>query len=340
MNNVPLNVGVIGLGVGERLAATFSAIPDCRLVAICDKDADKLAEVGNRFPTAQRFADADALIHCDGIDVIAIASYDDAHSNQIVSALDAGRHVFAEKPLCQSAVELAAIREALKRNPSLRLSSNTLLRNSPRFRDLRNRISGGDMGRLYCIEADYLYGRFHKILDGWRGNIPGYSVMLGGGIHMIDLVLWLCGERPVDVSATGNAIVSEGSKFEGPDCVMALLNFPSGLIAKVGANFGCVHPHYHRLAVWGTKATFENTLAAPGRTASIWNTSDPAHEPLRLDTAYPGVDKGVLIPSFIDAILGRGPAEVEEDDVFAAVSVCLAIDMARKSGHRTAVAYD
>jgi predicted dehydrogenase len=334
-----LKVGVIGLGVGERHAAAFAAHPECELTAICDSDPAKLDDVVSRFPAAARYASADKLID-SGIDVVAVASYDDAHAGQIVRALDNGLHVFAEKPLCTSAEQLAEIKAALKRNPMLRMSSNTLLRNSPRFQDVQARIDSGAMGRIYCIEADYLYGRFHKIVSGWRGNIPGYSVMLGGGIHMVDLVLWLCGERPSEVMATGNGVVSQGTKFEGPDCVMALLTFPSGLIAKVGANFGCVHPHFHRIAVWGTKATFENSLSSPQKSATLWQSVEPAIEPLRLSTGYPAVDKGVLIPRFIDAVLGRGEPAINEDEVFAAVSVCLAIDAAQKSGHRTTVFYN
>ena len=53
----------------------------------------------------------------------------------------------------------------------------------------------GVFGRIYAFEGDYLYGRMFKITNGWRRNIPDYSVMTGGGIHLIDLFLWLTGEK-------------------------------------------------------------------------------------------------------------------------------------------------
>ena len=44
--------------------------------------------------------------------------------------------------------------------------------------------------------CDYLYGRLQKITDDWRSRVADYSVMLGGGVHMVDLMLWLTGQRP------------------------------------------------------------------------------------------------------------------------------------------------
>ena len=54
-------------------------------------------------------------------------------------------------------------------------------------------MAAGDLGRVYYMEADYNYGRIHKIVDGWRGAIDYYSVFLGGAVHMVDLLLWLTG---------------------------------------------------------------------------------------------------------------------------------------------------
>ena len=94
------------------------------------------------------------------------------------------------------------------------------------------------------------------------------------------------------------------------------------MIAKVSANFGCVYPHFHRLVVYGTEATFENGMDA-GR---LWRSRDPARVPEMLFDAYPSAAKGDLIPSFVDAILGRGPAAVTDQEVLAAMAGGLAVD--------------
>lgn len=328
-----IGAGVIGLGIGERHANAFARLPSCRLVALCDRDQEVLSAVGKSFPGARQYSRAEDLIDDPEVTVVSIASYDQDHHEQIVRALRAGKHVFAEKPLCLGQTELDAIHQAWRAGRGrVRLTTNTVLRRSPRFLWLRDAIDRGELGQVYCIEADYVYGRLHKLTDGWRGKIPGYSVMLGGGIHMVDLVLWLAGQWPVEVTAFGSGLASRGTGFQGNDLALALLRFENGLLAKVGANFASVHPHYHRLSVFGTRATFANPLENLGGAALLWTSRDPKDRARHIDQLYPGIDKGDMLPAFMDAIQGRGEPDVSEHEVFAAMAVCLAIESSIRAG--------
>jgi predicted dehydrogenase len=319
-----LRAAIIGLGVGERHVAGYEADPRCRVVALCDTDPSKLAEVGARHPGRQLISDPSAVLSDPSIDAVSIASYDDAHHAQILAALGAGKHVFVEKPICLHDHELADIRQALEQRPQLRLSSNLILRRSPRFRYLHARLRAGALGRPYYAEVDYNYGRIHKIVEGWRGHIPFYSVVHGGGIHMIDLLLWLLGERPVAVSAFGNAIATAGTRFRFNDCVAALLKFPSGLTAKMTANFGCVFSHHHNVTIYGTAATFVHDRQG----ARLHVSRDPDAAAVPVDEPYHGPAKGDMIPAFVAAILDGTEPEVGADEVFDAMTVSLAIERA------------
>jgi predicted dehydrogenase len=324
-----LRAGIIGLGVGEQHISGYRRAQGVDVVALCDIAVEKREMAASRYPECRIDDDPEVLINAPDIDVISIASFDHDHATQVIRAIDLGKHVFCEKPLCTSEDELFEISTALARNPATRLSTNTILRMSPRFRDLRERIRRGELGRLYYVEADYNYGRLHKLREGWRGSIPNYSVMLGGGIHMVDLLLWLSGRRVVEVSAHGNKICSHDYRFSTPDLVVATLIFDDGMIGKVTANFGCVYPHFHKLSVYGTEATFENGLEA----GKLYKSRGQSAENIcPIETAYPGISKGDLIPGFIDAIRNAGRAEVEEEDVLATMSVCLAIDRSLREG--------
>ena len=243
-----------------------------------------MAEVGPRFPKASRTTDAALVLADPSIQIVSIATYDDCHHGQVIDALENGKHVFVEKPLCLKHREFDEIKSALARHPELFLSSNLILRKSPRFVELRKLIRDGDFGEIYCIEGDYLYGRLEKIVSGWRGHIDDYSVMHGGGIHLIDLLLWLVGQPIVEVSAVGNALAARGSGFRYNDLVMSLLRFRSGAVGKVSANFGCVRPHFHALTIYGTKATYVN--GATGRAAL--HVADPKVEPTATDVRLSG----------------------------------------------------
>lgn len=325
----PLGAGVIGLGVGAQHAQAYATHPGCELVAVCDLDERKLDEVRGRFPGVHVTTDAAELIRSPHVNVISIASYDDCHYEQAKAAIEAGKHAFVEKPLCLRREEAETLRRLLAVHPEVVLSSNLLLRTSPRFVQLKRLIDEGRFGDLFYVEGDYDYGRLHKITHGWRGDLPYYSVMLGGGVHVVDLLLWLTGDRVVDVFAAGNKIASRGSKFRFNDLVVATLRFEGGLLGKVTANFGCVMPHFHGLTVFGTEGTFVNGLEH----ATLFTASGQE----RLDAAYPGVGKGDLVHSFIDAVLGQGAPVVTAAEVFATMDVCLAIEEAVRTESRVPV---
>lgn len=325
--------GVIGLGVGEQHIHGLRRHPACRVAALCDIDPAKLDMARRRYPELRRYDHAEALIDDPEIDLVVVASYDDAHHAQVIRAINAGKHVFVEKPLCTRSEEMNEIVEALGRNPNVRLSSNTILRKSPRFIQLYEEINKGTFGDIYYAEADYNYGRLNKLTSGWRGRIADYSVIVGGGVHMIDLLIWLIGRQVVEVYALGNRICSRESSFHGMDMVMASLRFDNDVIAKVSANFGCVYPHFHRLSIYGTAATFENGMDH----ARLYRSRDPQHPPLQIDAPYPGVAKGDLIPGFVDAALGRSDPEVQEADVFATLGVCFAIDQSLRENRPVTV---
>ncbi|HET7568268.1 MAG TPA: Gfo/Idh/MocA family oxidoreductase [Gaiellaceae bacterium] len=319
-----LRAAVVGLGVGEAHAATYARLPDTTLAALCDLDAGRLAEVAAQHPGVRTTTDPDELLTDPEIDVVSIASYDDAHFAQVRTALAHGKHLFVEKPLCTRREEAEELRALLAEHPGQVLSSNLILRASPRFRLVKELVDSGRLGRLYYVEADYDYGRLHKLTEGWRGDLPHYSVVLGGGVHVVDLLLWLTGRRVVEVTAYGNRIASEGTKFRFDDLVVALLRFEDGMLGKVAANFGSATPHFHAVELFGTEATFVN---GPEQ---AWLVDRERREPV--DAPYPGVGKGELIPAFVDAVLGRGRLPVEPEEVFAALDVCFAIDDSAASG--------
>ena len=323
-----LRAGIIGLGVGERHIGGYDRHPASGVAILCDSSARRRLEVARLYPRLRIVADADEVLADPDIDIVSIASYDDDHAEQVVRALENGKHVFVEKPLCLTVEEARRIRAALDRRPKLRLASNLILRRSPRLRLIRRMIADGELGEIFHLEGEYNYGRLHKLTEGWRGRIADYSVVLGGGVHLVDQLLWLTGKRVVEVAAFGNGISSAGSAYQGDDMVAALLRFEGGATATVTANFGCVRPHGHGLVVCGTKATFVNDHPH-GR---LYTSRDPDESPRAVTAPHPGTDKGDLIGSFVDSILGRGEPVVSIDDVFESLSVCFAIEKARHEG--------
>jgi predicted dehydrogenase len=323
-----LKAAIIGLGVGERHIVGYESDPRCEVVALCDIDEERLQAVGSRHPGKRLTSDPAQVLHDPDIDVVSVASYDDAHYSQSMAALANGKHVFVEKPLCLHDDEFEAIDLALEQRPELRLSSNFVLRRAPQFMELRARVRSGALGRLYFIAGDYNYGRVHKITDGWRGALPFYSVTHGGAIHLVDLMLWLSGGRIVDVVAVGNQIATAGTGFRFPDMVSALLRFEDGMTAKVAANFGCVCPHHHSVQVFGTDGTF--MYGAQG--GVFYGSRDPQVPPEQIHLQYAATEKVSVQRSFVASILDGSPSDVSEEEVLSAMAVSLAIERSLRSG--------
>jgi predicted dehydrogenase len=336
-DNAPgLGAAVVGLGVGEQHARAYAAHPAIGALWLHDRDTEQAQAVAQRLPGARVASSFEAMIAEPAVQMVSIASFDDDHFGQVVAALSAGKHVFVEKPLCRTLEELRRI-HALWAGAGgrLRLGSNLILRAAPLYGWLKRQIAAGALGDLYAIDGDYLYGRIHKVTEGWRREVADYSVMQGGGIHLLDLMLWLTGRRPLSVTAAGNRISTAGTAFRYNDYCAATLQFDGGMIGRLSANYGCVHRHQHVLRVFGTRATFIYDDAG----ARLHESRDPAVPARRLQESPLPASKGDLIPGFIAAIVGNGDYAAETQSVFDGICVAIACDRAVASGQLEQVEY-
>lgn len=316
------NVGVIGLGIGEQHIKGYLKSKYVKSISIFDKNKLKASEIQRKYPIKKVYESDSEMIYNKEIDIISIASYDNCHFNQIEMSLKNNKHVFCEKPICQNFDELRKVSSLLKKNKDLVMTTNTVLRCSPRFKKLKKEFEKNTFGEVYFIELDYNYGRLNKITNGWRGAIKNYSVVLGGGIHMLDLLLWLKNSYPKKISSFQNNICTKGIYNPIQDFVISLLQFKDGSVAKVTSNFGCIYPHFHRVMIYGKKKTFEQSF----KTNSYLSLDNNNH--IVKQTAkekYPGVYKYDLIDNFISSILTNGKLIITQKQMLSVMQLCLDI---------------
>ena len=313
-----LKIGVIGLGVGEQHVIGYQRIPNVEVTDICDIDPSVLKIVGDRNDVPNRHQDYKQITENPNIDVVSIASYDNCHAIQAISAFENGKHVMIEKPLALNRHEAEAILRA-QQDSGRFLSSNLVLRKSPRFQELKNWIAKGYFGEIVTIEGDYLHQILWKLTQGWRGEMEFYCVTYGGGIHMIDLMRWLLDEEIVEVCGMSNKKLTRGSKFNFDDTVTNLLKFKSGTIGRTTSNLGAQRPQIHGLSVYGTEKSFINDTPH----AKLFH-GDNSEDIEIVETNYPGIDKFGLLPDFISSIRNGDEPEVSAKDVFRVMDICFA----------------
>jgi predicted dehydrogenase len=334
-----LRVGVLGLGVGAKHLNAFQAHPRCQVTWVCDKNQNRLEEFSNLDGSVRLTTKAKELLESDDVDVISIATNDEYHFDQARVALENDRHVFIEKPICLTVDELTNLRQIYKKNGTTKLSSNMVLRTCPLFTQIRESLLSQDCGNIFFLDADYLWGRRRKLTSGWRANTKNYSIILGAAIHMIDLIVWLLGERPVRVFGMGNDLSLGVNQSTRNSFGVALLEFANGTIAKVSGNGGCVHPHFHQLEIYGSTGTIKSNLEGRSRFGldlddEIIEIPPPAGE-------YPGrSERFRVIHSFIDSILDDSKVPlVRDEEVFDIMAIGFAIDESIKTKRAIEVNY-
>ncbi len=331
-----VGVAVVGLGVGAEHARAYLRTGRCDLIWLHDLDGAKAKALASQLGTGRVAESFEQVLDDPHVDVVSIATYDDAHFDQVVAALDADKHVFVEKPLCRTLGELSTVKQAWCRgNGRLKLSSNLVLRQAPVYQWLKDKIEGGELGQVYAFDGDYLFGRLHKITDEWRKDVDDYSVILGGSVHLIDLMLWLTDERPERVHAAGNRICTEGTEFRYNDFVAATLTTPSGMVARITANFGCIHRHQHVVRVFGANGTFVYDDSG----ARLHSTRDPSVKAEYLELPTLPTSKGALIEPFVSAVLDDDDLTAHTQEMFDVVSICAACDSAAASGTLEEIRY-
>ena len=325
-----IKFAVIGLGVGERHVDALSRHADVSLASVCDFNSEKAKSIAEKYQINHWCSDWHEVLKIADLQAIVIASYDHNHAEQIISFLKRGIHIFVEKPLCTTKEELTLIeKEYIKasKNKHIYMSTNFILRKEKRFLELKNKILSGELGQIYSIEASYDYGRIHKIIDGWRSKSPNYSVMNGGGIHMIDLCQWLVDKKYNPKFSLHNKTSTKEINFVYSEFTSSMGHLGKEIVFKVTANFGSQTPHFHQLNVYGTKGTFINSC---GR-GTYYFGHEPEVKSIEDCNIFPNASKGDLLPNFVKAITDKTPLEIPYEELVQVMRVSLEVDSLAKA---------
>ncbi|MCK9549667.1 Gfo/Idh/MocA family oxidoreductase [Aquamicrobium sp.] len=227
---------------GRNLARNFHELGHLAVVVDPDPKAAEAAAASY----GVRAATFEEVLSDPGVEGISIASPAGLHYRQAKAALEAGKHVYVEKPLAldvAEAAELCALAEAR----GLTLMVGHLLQYHPVYLKLRAMVEAGELGRLLHVYSNRLsLGKFRT----------EENVLWSFAPHDISMILGLVGQEPVTVSAQGNVAFTPGVA----DLVSVQMRFPGGAAAHVLASW--MHPFKEqRLVVIGDKgmAVFEDS---------------------------------------------------------------------------------
>jgi predicted dehydrogenase len=221
-------IGVVGLNYwGPNLARNFSDLGV--LSWLCDLDEQRLAAAGARHPDATATSSYAELLASD-VSAVAIATAVPTHFALAKQALEAGKHVFVEKPPAMRAAEIDEL-VTLAGERDLVLMPGHLLLYHPGVRKLKELIDGGELGDVLCV-----YGNRQNLGIVREDENALWSL----GVHDLSVILYLLDEDPELATAQGSWSVHTGVQ----DVVFCFLRFPSGKIAHMHLSW--LDPHKMR----------------------------------------------------------------------------------------------
>lgn len=218
----------VGYGVfGAQHARAWAALEHEASLIIADCSAAARNAAAKAHPKARIVADwREALGECDALD---IAAPSDLHHPIAMAALEAGRDLFIEKPMASSAMQAREISgQAAARRRIVQVGY--LLRIHPAARALREHVGVSGVGAMSMIVAEFISLKRPRRDAG---------VVLNDAVHLLDLMCWIVGRLPDEVSAT--LVERLGRGFE--DIAAITLNWIDGPVARVDAS--CIVPGEH-----------------------------------------------------------------------------------------------
>ncbi|MBO0730223.1 MAG: Gfo/Idh/MocA family oxidoreductase [Acidimicrobiaceae bacterium] len=256
-----IRVGVLG-GAGDAAEGHIRGYmedPRAEVVAIWDIDRVRAEERCRALSIPGAAESLDALLSRDDIEAVSVCTPDVLHAEHVVGALNSGKHVLCEKPLCTTRSDAARIVSAVRDSGRVFLGGH-VYHFRPDYRAMVDAYRSGEIGEPWLVEGDYL-SNLHSYY-GPEGRTPWRSspqspqdILLGGGCHPMGLMRWALGVEVEEVFAYANHKAEP--LLPANDTYVLIMRFEDGTIGKLIAGAGSrgKAPTGGHLTMYGTKGT-------------------------------------------------------------------------------------
>lgn len=270
-----IKIGVIGTGSisGMHLSA-YQNNPQTTIYAVCDLNEERARAVATEYNVKNVYTDYRELLANSEIDAVSICTWNNSHAEISIAALEAGKHVLVEKPLCRTVEEALQVQQAVEKSGKI-LQVGFVRRYDSNAQLLQTLVEQGEFGEIYYAKAT----TFRRLGNpgGWFSDIErsGGGPLIDIGVHVIDLCWYLMGRpNPVSVSANTYRKLGNRSNIKNlsfykaadydaanntvEDLANALIRFENGASLMVDVSFTLHAKEDERsVRLYGDKGGFE-----------------------------------------------------------------------------------
>lgn len=243
-----LKVGVIGLGFfGGRHARIYAEHPAAELIAVCDSDAGRAAQVA-RETGARDFEDFRKMLALPELDAVSICLPDRLHEEAAIAAAEAGKTILLEKPLAHEYAVARRIVEGVEK-AGVRLMVGHILRFDPRYVQTFHAAAPEQLGQPIHLRA-----KRNGIRSTARRLGAASSILFYMGVHDVDAMQWIARSRIARVYAQKIEMLGTGNE----DALYAVVNFENGAIGSIDYSWawpdGLMNGFRSSLEIIGTRS--------------------------------------------------------------------------------------
>ena len=346
MNDI--TIGIIGTGMmGQEHIQNFNLLDGAQVTALADTDAAMLTKAaGMTDGTPIVSDDFETLLGDNGPDALVIATPNFHHIDVLDSALDAGKPILCEKPLCTNLDDTQKVMQRVGHNELL-FQVGMEYRFKPALDNMIARVHGGDIGQIQMLSIrEHRFPFLPKVADWNRFNRNTGGTLVEKCCHFFDLMRFIIGSEPTGVIASGGQNVNHlDEKYHGQtpdiwDNAYVVFDFANGARAMLDlCMFAEGSRHSEELAAIGDKAKVEcllpQNIVTQGNRGTWEVTQDEIHVPEEILNA--GYHSGATYHqnlAFLSAIKGEAEVPVTALDGHRAVAMGVAAQMAAAEKRR------
>jgi myo-inositol 2-dehydrogenase/D-chiro-inositol 1-dehydrogenase len=252
-----VRIGMVGLGrLGMKHAENIAfRVSGAELGAVCALEKERVETARRDWSVPRGYADFTRMLEDTELDAVLIASSSAVHCRQVEQALEAGFHVFCEKPLGVTLEECVRAENVVARHPDRIFMLGFMRRFDPSYRRAKKLIDEGYIGRPilfrgYSVDPEFAIEGAIRFAPSSGGQFLDMSV------HDIDLARWMLGGEAETVYATGGCYAHpEFAAYGDGDNLAALARFDNGAMAFFLAGRTAAHGYAVETEIIGTKAS-------------------------------------------------------------------------------------
>ena len=327
---------IIGCGqVAEEYVKAFKKDERSQVCSLVSRNRANAERYRNRYDLQCTIeTDASKMLGQDDVDIVVVCTPHYLHTEHVVAAAEAGKHIIIEKPVAVTIEDVRKQQETVRRN-KVKTIVSFVLRWNPLLMTIDRLLEQGVFGDVFMVEVDYLHRIWLTMDVKWYASRQqSGTAILTGGCHAVDALRWFARTEAEQVCAYH---VKTENPIEYPGTISVNVKFKDGKIGRSTTSFDAQMPYRFNIGIYGTEGTLRNDeLFAPKLFPGQKDFMKiPCILPDSADvTHHPFLDE---VSHFLDCIIDDKRPIPDLNDAAKTMDVCFAADLSAESGRPVAI---